>query len=75
MEHSERSKEISSRQEASKQTKVEVKQRHLRTCKVILCHDYCMDVLARIFCDSIKLQLLYETDSLRKRAYLLQKDC
>lgn len=42
--------------------------------RLLLCHDYCSDVLARLCCDSIKLQLLDETDRLRKRAYLLPKD-
>ena len=63
-----------SQPEASEPLKVEVKQRYLRTCKIILCHEYCMDILARICCDSMKLQLLHETDSLRKRAYLLSRD-
>ena len=46
----------------------------MRTARLLLCHDYCWDILANICCDSIKLQLLLETDRLRKRAYLLPRD-
>ena len=31
-------------------------------------------MLARIYCDALKLQTLWETDSLRRRAYLLPRD-
>lgn len=40
----------------------------------MLCTDYAQDVLARVYCDALKLQTLWETDSLRRRAYLLPRD-
>lgn len=49
-------------------------QRYLRTARLLLCQDYCTDMVARACCDALKLQLLVETDSLRKRAYLLPRE-
>ena len=43
-------------------------------CKLILCNDYIQDVLARIYCDAVKLQIMWETDQIRRRAYLLPRD-
>lgn len=57
-----------------KEQKIEVTQKQLRGAKLVLCHDYCQDILARIYCDSLKLQVLHETDNLRKRAYLLPRE-
>jgi len=57
-----------------KEQKVEITQKQLRGAKLVLCHDYCQEVLARIYCDSIKLQILHETDALRKRVYLLPRE-
>ena len=49
-------------------------ERHLRTCKLALCHLYSMDILIRICNDAIKLQLLQHTDLMRKKAYLLPRE-
>jgi hypothetical protein len=57
-----------------KDEKFEVKQRMIRTYKIILCHDYCKDILARICVDSLKLDILHETNSLRKRSYLMPRE-
>jgi hypothetical protein len=57
-----------------KDQKIEVMAKKLRAMKIVLSHDYCQDVLARVYNDSIKLQILYETDILRKRSYLLPKE-
>jgi hypothetical protein len=57
-----------------KEQKIEVTQRQLRTLKIILCHDYCQSLLANVYCDSLKLQTMRETDTLRKRVYLLPRD-
>jgi hypothetical protein len=51
-----------------------VAQRQLRTLKIVMCHDVCQDSLARIYYDSVKLQILHETDSLRRRVYMLPRD-
>ena len=47
--------------------KIEVTQKQLRGLKLVLCHDYCQDLLARLYCDATRLQILYETDRLRRR--------
>ena len=57
-----------------KEQKIEVSMRQMRILKIILCHDYTQDMLARIFCDAIKLQILNETNILRKRVYLMPKE-
>ena len=54
--------------------KPEVLQRVLRTSKVMLCLGYCTDLVATISCDALKLQLLHQTDELRKRAYLMPRE-
>lgn len=41
-----------------KDHKIEVLQKQLRGLKLVLCHDYCQDMLARIYCDALKLQVL-----------------
>jgi|TARA_B110000285_G_C14940823_1_gene521928 hypothetical protein len=52
---------------ALKDQKIEVTQKQLRGLKLVLCHDYCQDLLARLYCDATRLQILYETDRLRRR--------
>ena len=55
--------------------KFEVVQRYLRTSRMILCKHFCDDLLSRICTDSINLQVLQQTNTLRKRANLLPKEC
>lgn len=57
-----------------KDCKVEVSQKYLRCLKMVLCHDFARDVLCRVYCDAMKLQVLWETDQLRRRSYLLPRD-
>ena len=54
--------------------KREVILRYLRTARIVLCHDFCMEMVGILCCDSLKLQLLTQTDQLRRRAYLLPKE-
>lgn len=42
--------------------KNEITLRKLRTYRVLLCSDFCEDVLAEVYCDAIKLQMLLEND-------------
>ncbi|CDW82479.1 UNKNOWN [Stylonychia lemnae] len=56
------------------QEKHEIQFRKLRTFRLSLCQDYCTDVLADVYGDAIKLQLLLDCDQIRKRAYLLPKE-
>lgn len=57
-----------------KEQKLEVTLRQLRIMKLFICLDYSMDILSRVYCDAIKLQILRETDTLRKRIYLMPKE-
>ena len=54
--------------------KVEVILRQLRTCRLMLCHDYCEELQGALCLDSLKLELLHETNEMRRRAYLLPRD-
>jgi len=49
--------------------------KQLRALKLVLCHDYTQDVLARVYQDAIKVQIMHCTDTLRKRIYMMPKDC
>ena len=40
----------------------------------MLCHDYCQDVTSSLYLDSVKVELLNEINSIRRRAYLLPRD-
>lgn len=42
---------------------------------MILCMHFCEDLLARVCNDSIKLQIMQQTNHLRKRANLLPREC
>lgn len=54
--------------------KTEVLLRQMRTCRMQLAHDYCEEMTGAICLDALRLELLYETNEMRKRAYLLPKD-
>jgi hypothetical protein len=54
--------------------KVEQGLRYLRTSRMMLCHDYCTDIESALYLDVIRLELLNETNSIRKRAYLLPRE-
>lgn len=54
--------------------KVEVILRQLRTCRLMLCHDYCEEMQGALCLDTLKLELLHETNEMRRRAYLLPRD-
>jgi hypothetical protein len=41
--------------------KVEVTLRYLRTARMMLCHEYCHDMSATIYLDSVRTELLHET--------------
>ena len=36
---------------------------------MMLCHDFCDEMLGTLCLDSLKLELLHETNEMRKRAY------
>jgi hypothetical protein len=57
-----------------KDQKIEVTAKKLRALKIVMCHDYCKDVLARVYCDAVRLQILSEVDNLRRRIYMLPKE-
>jgi len=40
----------------------------------MLAHDYCEELTGAICLDSLRLELLHETNEMRKRAYLLPRD-
>lgn len=48
--------------------------RQLRTCKVVMCNDFCQEVFGNVFIESMKLEMLQEIQVMRKRAHLLPKD-
>lgn len=54
--------------------KVEIRLRFLRTCRIMLCHDYCQDVSSSHYMDTIKVELLNEINQIRRRAFILPKD-
>lgn len=41
---------------------------------MMLCHDFCDEMLGAVCLDSLKLELLHETNEMRRRAYLLPRD-
>jgi hypothetical protein len=57
-----------------KDQKIEVTAKKLRAFKTVMCHDYCRDILARVYCDAVKLQTLCEVDILRRRIYMLPRE-
>ena len=54
--------------------KVEVILRQLRTCRMMLCHDFCEEMQGVLCQDSLRLELLQETSEMRRRAYLLPRE-
>ena len=53
--------------------KVEIGLRYLRSCRILLCHDYCTDIQSQIYLDSMRLELMNEVNQIRQRAYLLPR--
>lgn len=45
----------------------------MRTCRMMLAHDYLEELSGAISIDTLKLELLHETNEMRKRAFLLPK--
>lgn len=41
---------------------------------MMLAHDYCTDIESALYLDSIRMELINETNSIRKRSYLLPRD-
>ena len=41
---------------------------------MMLAHDFCTDIETAIYLDAIRLELLNETNTIRKRAYLMPKE-
>ena len=54
--------------------RTEVMLRQLRTMRVMLAHDFCEEINSIVCQDSLKMQLMHETNTMRRRAYLLPKD-
>ena len=46
----------------------------MRTCRMQLAHDYCEELTGAICLDALRLELMHETNEMRRRAYLLPKD-
>lgn len=55
-------------------TKTEVLLRQMRTARMMLAHDYCEELTGAICSDTLRLELLHETNEMRKRAFLLPKN-
>lgn len=45
--------------------KDEIALRMMRTCRMLLCHDYIEELIGTVALDSLKLELLYETNNIR----------
>lgn len=60
--------------ETEKTTKKEIQLRMMRTCRMLLCHDYLEELSGQIALDTLKLELLHETNQMRLRAYLMPRD-
>lgn len=41
---------------------------------MMLCHDFCTDVESALFLDAMRMELINETNQIRKRAYLLPRE-
>ena len=46
----------------------------MRTCRMQLAHDYCEEMTGAACLDTLKLELLHESNQMRRRAYLLPRD-
>jgi hypothetical protein len=40
----------------------------------LLCHDYCTDIENSLFLDGIRMELIQETNQIRRRSYLLPRE-
>lgn len=47
----------------------------MRTARMMLAHDYCEELTGAVCLDTLRLELLHETNEMRKRAFLLPKKC
>ena len=54
--------------------KTEVLLRQMRTCRMQLAHDSCEELTGAICIDALRLELLHETNEMRRRAYLLPRE-
>lgn len=59
---------------ATDQRKEEVLLRQMRTCRMQLAHDYCEEMTGAACLDTLKLELLHESNQMRRRAYLLPRE-
>lgn len=41
---------------------------------MLLCHDFCTDIESALYLDAIRMELINETNTIRKRAYLLPRE-
>ena len=48
--------------------------RLMRTARMVMCHDFCEELQNNLSLDAIKLELLFEVNNMRRRAYLLPRD-
>lgn len=46
----------------------------MRTSRILLGHDFCTDVESALYLDAIRMELIAETNHIRKRAYLLPRE-
>lgn len=46
----------------------------MRTSRILLCHDYCTDIENSLFLDGIRMELIQETNQIRRRSYLLPRE-
>lgn len=54
--------------------KVETGLRYMRTSRILLGHDFCQDVESALYLDAIRMELINETQHIRRRAYLLPRE-
>lgn len=48
--------------------------RQLRSCRVVLAHDYLQELTGQVCLDFLKLELMHESTEMRRRAYLLPRE-
>jgi hypothetical protein len=54
--------------------KVEQGLRYMRTSRMMLAHDFCTDVESSLYLDAVRMELISQTDQIRRRAYLLPRE-
>ena len=54
--------------------KVEIGLRYMRTSRMMLAHDYCTDIESALYLDAIRMELINQTDHIRRRANLLPRE-